>query len=136
LVVGYRLSRNHKDLFVILIVILLLSLGGRLGDTVQISLAGLGDAAATLLLILLKDTNLFQSLHNLAVDTATGIDVLGRTDTSVLGGTVDLAKAANTDSLAEVDVTGNGSGADVEPIGVLRRQLAGGTGLDGVNPAW
>ena len=31
-------------------------------------------------------------------------------------------------------MTGDGSGADVEPIDVLRGELLGGSGLDGVNP--
>lgn len=38
-----------------------------------------------------------------------------RARTAVLGGTVDLAEAADTDGLAEVDVTSNSSGANVEP---------------------
>lgn len=53
---------------------------------------------------------------------------------TVLGGTVDLAEAANTDGLAEVDVAGDGGGADVEPVNVLGRELLGGASLDGVNP--
>jgi hypothetical protein len=38
---------------------------------------------------------------------------------------VGLAHAANTDGLAHVDVTGDGGGADVEPVDVLGRQLLG-----------
>lgn len=38
---------------------------------------------------------------------------------------VDLAETANTDGLAHVDVAGDGGGADVEPVDVLRRQLVG-----------
>jgi hypothetical protein len=38
---------------------------------------------------------------------------------------VGLAKAANTDGLAHVDVTSDGGGADVEPVDVLGRQLLG-----------
>jgi hypothetical protein len=53
---------------------------------------------------------------------------------TVLGSTVDLAETANTDSLAEVDVAGDGGGADVEPVNVLGRELLCGTSLDGVNP--
>lgn len=104
--------------------------------TVQITLAGLGDAAATLLLVNLQDADLGERLHDLAVNRAGGIDVLGGARAAVLGGTVDLAETADTDGLAAVNVAGNGGGADVEPVGVLRRHLLGGTGLDGVNPAW
>jgi hypothetical protein len=47
---------------------------------------------------------------------------------------VDLSKSANTDSFAEVDVAGDGSGADVEPIDGLRGELLGGARLNGVDP--
>lgn len=53
---------------------------------------------------------------------------------AVLGGTVDLAQTADTDGLAHVDVTGDGSGADVVPVNVLGRKLLGGTSLDSVDP--
>ena len=132
-----------------LLFILLLSLEGGLGDTVQITLAGLCDAAATLVLVLLKDTNLLKSLHDLAVDGAGGVNVVGGARAAVLGGSVDLAETAYTDSLAlfhssvpydtyihcleifayHVDVTGDGSGADVEPVDVLGRELIGVCGL-------
>lgn len=123
---------KKKHLLVILI--LLLSLGGGLGDTVQITLAGLGDAAAALLVVLLQDANLLEGLHDLAVDGAGGVDVLGGAGAAVLGGAVDLAEAADADGLAEVDVAGDGGGADVEPVNVLGRELLGGAGLDGVDP--
>lgn len=126
----YRLFRG-----LLVILILLLSLGGGLGNTVQITLAGLGDAAATLVLVLLENTNLLEGLEDLAVDGARGIDVARGTGTAVLGGAVDLAETADTNGLAEVDVAGDGGGADVEPVNVLGRELLGGTGLDGVNPA-
>ena len=38
---------------------------------------------------------------------------------------VDLAETANTDGLAHVDVAGDGGGANVEPVNVLRGQLVG-----------
>lgn len=60
--------------------------------------------------------------------------MLGGTDTPVLGGTVDLAETADTDGLAEVDVAGDGGGADVEPVYVLGGELAGGAGLHGIDP--
>lgn len=55
-------------------------------------------------------------------------------DAAVLGRAVDLAEAADTDGLAEVDVAGDGGGAHVEPVNVLGRELLGGTGLDDVDP--
>ena len=64
----------------LVILLLLLGLSGGLGDTVQITLAGLSDAAATLVLVLLENTNLLEGLHDLALDGAGGIDVVrGRT---------------------------------------------------------
>lgn len=48
---------------------------------------------------------------------------------------MDLAETADTNGLAEVDVTGNGGSADVEPVDALRRELFGGSGLDSVDPA-
>lgn len=83
-----------------LLVILLLSLEGGLGNTVQVTLAGLCDAAAALVLVLLKDTNLLEGLHDLAVDGAGGVNVVGGAGTAVLGGSVDLAETADTNSLA------------------------------------
>lgn len=102
--------------------------------TVQITLAGLGDPAASLILILLEDTDLLKGLHDLAVNGAGGIDVVGWARATVAGGAVDLAKTADTDGLAEVDVAGDGRGADVVPVDGLRWELLGGTGLDRVNP--
>lgn len=104
--------------------------------TVQITLAGLGDAAATLLLVVLQDADLLEGLHDLAVDGAGGVDVLGGARAAVLGGAVDLAEAADADGLAGVDEAGDGGGADVVPVRVLGRHLLGGTGLDGVDPTW
>jgi hypothetical protein len=122
--------------FLLFILLLLLGLSSGLGNSVQITLTGLGDAAATLVLILLEDTDLLKSLHDLAVNGARGVDVVGGSVAAVLGGTVDLAETADTDGLAEVDVAGDGGGADVEPVNVLRRELLSGTSLDGVNPTY
>lgn len=118
----------------VILILLLLGLSGGLGNSVQITLAGLGDAAATLVLVLLKDADLLEGLHDLAVNGAGGVDVVGGGVAAVLGGTVDLAETADTDGLAEVNVAGNGGGADVEPVNVLGGELLGGTSLDGVNP--
>ena len=60
---------------------------GRL--TVKITLALLGDAAATLILIDLEDLDLGEGLHDLAVDAAGGGNVVGGTAAAVLGAAVD-----------------------------------------------
>ena len=104
--------------------------------TVQITLASLGDAAASLLLVDLDDVDLLEGLQDLAVDGAGGVDVLGGAGATVLGGSVDLAETADTDGLAQVDGTGDGGGAHVEPVDVLGGHLLGGASLDRVNPTW
>lgn len=119
----------------VILLVLLVGLSGGLGNTVQITLAGLGDAAATLLLVVLDDADLLEGLEDLAVNGAGGVDVVRGGVAAVLGGAVDLAEAADTDGLAEVDVAGDRGGADVEPVNVLGRELVAGTGLDDVNPA-
>jgi len=102
--------------------------------TVQITLSGLGNSATSLILVTLKDTDLLKRLHDLAVDRAGGIDVVGWAGATVAGGAVDLAKTADTDGLAEVDVAGDGGGAHVEPVDGLRWELLGWAGLHRVNP--
>ena len=102
--------------------------------TIQITLAGLGDASATLILVVLNNANLLEGLENLSVDRAGGVDVVRWAGATVAGGTVDLAKASDTDSLAEVDVACDGGGADVKPVDRLGWELLGGTGLHRVNP--
>lgn len=99
----------------LVILVLLLSLDGGLGDTVQVTLALLSDAATTLVLVLLEDTNLLEGLHDLSVDRAGGVDVVRWARATVLGATVNLPETPNTDGLAHVDVAGDGSSADVEP---------------------
>lgn len=60
--------------------------------------------------------------------------MVGWARATVAGGAVDLAKTANTDGLAEVDVAGDGRGANVVPVDGLRWELLGSAGLDRVNP--
>lgn len=104
-----------------LLVVLLLSLEGGHGDTVQVTLAGLGDTATALVLVLLEHVDLLEGLHDLAVDGAGGVDVVARAHTPVLDAAVDLPQTADTDRLAHVDVAGNGGGADVEPVKERKR---------------
>jgi hypothetical protein len=84
--------------------------------TVQITLSTLGDATASLLLVLLQNTNFLKSLHNLAVYASAGIDMVGWAGATVAGGAVDFAKAADTDGFAEIDVTGDSGSANIEPV--------------------
>lgn len=95
--------------------LLFLLVDGGLGDTVQIPLSTLGDATAALLLVLLDDTDLLEGLEHLAVDTGGGVNVVRGAGSTVSRGTVDSAELADTDGLAQVDVTGDSGSADVEP---------------------
>lgn len=79
------LGRNERRRY--LLVILLLGLEGGLGNAVQITLAGLCDAAATLVLVDLYDADLGEGLEDLAVDGAGGVDVVAGAGAAVLGGT-------------------------------------------------
>lgn len=62
--------------------------------------------------------------------------MVGWAGTTVAGRSVDLAKTSDTDGLAEVDVAGDGGGANVVPVDGLWWELLGGTGLHGINPTW
>ena len=108
-------TRSQRGHLLVVLILLLLSLDGGLGDTVQITLAGLGDAAATLVVVVLENTDLGEGLADLAVDGAGGVNVVGRARATVLGATVDLAETADTDSLAHVDVAGDSGGTAVVP---------------------
>lgn len=79
-------------------------------------MAALGDPSAALLLVNLDNANLLEGLEHAAVDLAGGVDVVGGAGTAVLGGSVDFAETADTDGLAEVDVTSDSGGANVEPV--------------------
>lgn len=110
----------------LLLIFFLLLVDGGLGDTVQVTLTALGDPSATFVLVNLNDTDLLESLEHFAVNLAGGVDVMLWFRTAVLGRSVDLAETANTDSLAEVDVTGDSSGANVEPEFNIRKSYGDG----------
>ena len=112
LLTGFR--RLCYALFIILI--LLLSLQSLLSDSVQISLPRLRDSPASLVFVLLQDTDLLQRLHDLAIHGPAGIDVMGGTGASILLRAVEFPKTADTDSLSEVNVSCDGGGTDVIPI--------------------
>ena len=125
-------QKKHQNLLVILI--LLIGLDGGLSDTIQISLSSLCDSTTSLVLILLQDTDLLEGLEDLSVNRSGSIDVVRWAGSTVTGRSVDLAKTTDTDGFAEVDVAGDGSGADVEPIDRLGWELLCWAGLDGINP--
>lgn len=124
-----------------LLVVLVVLLNSSHRNSVQISGTRLGDSPTTLasgilvLINLLDNAELLERLDDLAVNGAGGIDVVVGPRATVLGAAVDFAETANTDGLAQVDVSGDGGGADVEPVGGLRGELVAVRGLDSINPA-
>jgi hypothetical protein len=86
------------------------------------------------LLVLLQDTNLLQGLEDLTVDGTRGINMVRRTRATVDSTTVNLVQGTDTNTLADVDVTGNRGGTDKVPIGIIRSQFLVGTGLNNVDP--
>jgi hypothetical protein len=96
-------------ILLLLLVVLLLALGLEHsgGDTVKVTHAVLRDLAATVG-VGLKDTDLLERLDNVALDTGGGVAVVAGADTTAVLGAVELGEGANTDVLAEVDVTGDG----------------------------
>lgn len=120
---------------------LLILLNRRLRNTIQISHPTLCDPSSSLaipllaLLNLFQHTDLLQRLHDLAVHRAGCVDVVRRPRAAVLGAAVCFAEAADADALAQVDVTGDAGGADVEPVGILRGEFIAVGGFDRVDPA-
>lgn len=55
---------------------------------------------------------------------------------AVLSRAVRFAQAADADGFAQVDVAGDGGGADVKPVGGLWGKFVAVRGFDGVDPAW
>lgn len=135
-------SRSMHLLVILLLVRLLLGLGLVLlsesleagdGDSVEVTHTILRDTTTTLG-VLLENTNTLETLNDLALNRTGGVSVVRRAETAVGGTTVELSEMADTDSLAKVDVTGEGGGADVEPVWVVRGLLLEVTGLDNVDP--
>jgi len=73
------------------LIFVLVGLGYRLRDPVEIPLSSLSDAPTTLLLVLLQNAYLLEGLDNLAVDTAAGVDMYGGPGTAVLCATCTLS---------------------------------------------
>jgi hypothetical protein len=108
--------------------------GGALaGDAVEVTLAVVGDLAATL-------AHLLEHLHGLeSVEDVTDEATRGTVEV-LLGGLVAgaaavvLTEAADADALAKVDLARNRGGTDVVPVRVVRGELVVGRGLDVVVP--
>jgi hypothetical protein len=129
------ISIRKPDLLVIILILALLILSNSsLSNTVQISLSSLRDSSSTLGANF-NNANLLESLEDLAVNGAGGVDMMGGAGPPVLLATVSLAETADTDRFAEVDMASDSSCADVEPINRLRGKLLHVSGLYSINPA-
>lgn len=103
-----RVVRVRLGLGLRLVLLLVtLSLEDSGGDAVKVTHAVLRDLAATVG-VSLKDTNLLEGLDDVALDTGGRVAVVAGADTAAVLGAVELGERADTDVLAEVDVTGNG----------------------------
>ncbi len=103
------------------------------GDTVKVTHTILRDATTTLG-VLLENTDALKTLDDLTLNRSGSVGVVRGAESAVGGTTVELSEVANTNSLAEVNVTGKGGGTDVEPVRVVRGLLLEVTGLDDVDP--
>ena len=69
-----------------------------------------------LFLILLQNPNLLQTLHHLTIDASAGINMVAWSRSAILCAAVGFAQTTHADGFAEIDVSGNRGGADVEPV--------------------
>ena len=130
-----RTSLQQSILLIVLLVLIIILLHRLRRNPVQIPLASLTDAPPAPLFILLQDADLFQTLHDLAVDTPTRVDVMTGPRAAVLGAAVDFAQTAHAHRFAQVDVSRHRGGADVVPIYALRGQFFGRRCFHRVDPA-
>lgn len=100
----------------LVIVILLLRFHRTHRDPIQISLPRLRDPSPALLLVLLQDANLLQTLHHLPIDTPASIDMMRGAGSTILRRPMDLPQAADAHGLAQVDVPCDGRGTHIVPI--------------------
>ena len=83
--------------------------------TIQIPLPTLRDPPSPLLLILLHHPNILQRLHHFPIHTPARIYMVRRSRAAVLSAAMHLAQTAHADRFAEIDMSGDGGGAGVEP---------------------
>lgn len=91
----------------LLLLLVALSLKDGGGDTVKVTHAILRDLASAVG-VSLEDTDLLESLDDVALDTGGRVAVVAGLDSAAVLGAVKLGEGTDTDVLAKVDVTGNG----------------------------
>ena len=103
------------------------------GDGVQLALSSLGDLATSITALLNKSSRL-EGLQSGAHRVG------GRSGESVGSSTASLsaseldAQVTNSDTLVQVNLTGNSGTSDVEPVGIVGGQILVGSGLHDVAP--
>lgn len=110
--------------------------GDAAGDQVHVLLPGGGDAAAALgAVVLLHEADRLELLHDVADEApARLLEVLGLDAAGLVAAAELDAQLADAEALADVDLAGDGRGADVVPVAVEGRQLLEARRLDDVDP--
>jgi len=83
--------------------------------------------------VLLDQAGVLQSLERLAGSTVGGAAEVRRVDAVALASAVDLGDGAHTSGTAVVQVAQDRGAADVEPVGIVGRQLLEFGGLHDVH---
>jgi hypothetical protein len=108
---------SHPNLFIII------GMQGFGSNSIQIPSATSCNSPPAGFLILLQYSNLFKSLQYLSLYTSATFKVTSWTSPTVLTAAVEFAKSSHTDGFAEVDVSCNCCGADVEPVWIIWSKL-------------
>jgi len=103
------------------------------GNTVQILLSDTAHLfSATLRL--LGNLHLFKLNKDRSDDTSISLTEVLCSGSSAVVSTIPFSQLANSNSGAEVDLTGNGGGTDVVPVITVGGELLGDGGLDEIGP--
>eukprot|EP00327_Prymnesium_parvum_P008046 CAMPEP_0182819042 /NCGR_PEP_ID=MMETSP0006_2-20121128/12361_1 /TAXON_ID=97485 /ORGANISM="Prymnesium parvum, Strain Texoma1" /LENGTH=187 /DNA_ID=CAMNT_0024945577 /DNA_START=132 /DNA_END=692 /DNA_ORIENTATION=- len=104
------------------------------GDRVEVALALRGDPAPLPPRHLLHDLQRLQLLENVARDRARRLPKVLRPRAAVDAAAEDLLEGADAGAGAQVDAPRDGGGADVVPVGIVRRELFVRRRLDEISP--
>lgn len=106
-----------------------LLLGNLGGDSVKFSLTFLGDGSGELLggriLVLLDNLEFLKGLKSPSEDLSVSSLMLASKATSVLVGSEDVLEGRNTSVRLKVDLSGESSSSNVNPVGILRGKFSG-----------
>jgi len=112
---------------------LLLVVEDRASDAIKILLSDTGHSSSTAL-ALLDNLHLLKLDEDRSDDTGVGLSEVLGADAALVGAAVPLAELTYAESRAEVDLAGDGGGADVVPVLTVGGELLVAGGLDEVGP--